>query len=60
MVQHTLRVIENGVLRRIFSPNTARVTDAGENSIVRDIHYLCLSRNIIMFLKSRKIRKQAM
>jgi hypothetical protein len=48
MVQHTLRVIENGVLRRIFSPDKARLTDAGENSIVRDIHYLCLSRNIIM------------
>jgi hypothetical protein len=35
MEEHTLRVFENRVLRRIFAPKRDEVTGVGENCIMR-------------------------
>jgi hypothetical protein len=53
--EHTLRVLENRVLRRIFGPK--REEDGSWRKLHNDeLHDLCSSPNIFRVIKSRRIR----
>jgi hypothetical protein len=53
--EHRLRVFENRVLRRIFEPK--REEDGSWRKLHNDeLHTLCSSPNIVMVIKSRRMR----
>jgi hypothetical protein len=65
--EHKLRMFENRVLRRIFGPNRAGVTEGVKSCITRsfiistlhhneELHNLYSSPSIIRIIKSRRIR----
>jgi hypothetical protein len=52
----TLRVLENGVLRRIFGPKRDEVTKDWKKLHNEELHNLYSSPDIIRMIKSRRIR----
>jgi hypothetical protein len=54
--EHTLRVFENRVLRRIFGPMRDEVTEEWRKLQNEELHNLYSSPDIIRQIKSRKIR----
>jgi hypothetical protein len=54
--EHRLRVFENRMLRRIFSPKTDEVTGDWRNLHNVELHNLYSSPNIIRMIKSRRMR----
>jgi hypothetical protein len=55
--EHTLRVFENSVLRRIFGPKRDEVTEGWRRPHNEELNDLYSSPNIIRVIKSRKMRK---
>jgi hypothetical protein len=53
--EHRLRVFENRVLRRIFSPKRVEVTGDWRKPHNEELHNLYSSPNIIRMIKSRKM-----
>jgi len=56
MEEHTLRVFENRVLRRIFGPKRDELTGEWRKLHNEKINDLYSSRNIVRVIKSRKMR----
>jgi hypothetical protein len=54
--EHTLRVFENRVLRRIFGPKRDEVTGEWRKLHNEELHILYSSANIITQIKSRRMR----
>jgi hypothetical protein len=54
--EHRLRVFENRVLRRIFRPKRDEVTGGWRKLHNEELHNLYCSPNIIMTIKSRRMR----
>jgi hypothetical protein len=54
--QHRLRVFENRVLKRIFGPTRDEVTGEWRKLHNGELHNLCSSPDIIMQIKSRRMR----
>jgi hypothetical protein len=54
--EHRLRVFENRVLRRIFSPKRDEVTGEWRKLHNEELYYLYSSPNIIKTIKSRRMR----
>jgi hypothetical protein len=54
--EHTLRVFENIVLRRIFGPKRVEVTGHWRKLHNEELHNLHSSPNIIRMLKLRRMR----
>jgi hypothetical protein len=54
--ENLLRVLENGVLRRIFGPNRDEVTGEWRKLHNEKLHILYSSPNIIRQIKSRRMR----
>jgi hypothetical protein len=54
--EHELRVLENGVLRRIFGPKRDGVTGGWRKLHNEELHNLYSSPNIIRIIKSRRIK----
>ena len=54
--EHTLRVFENGVLRRIFGPKRDGVTGEWRKLHNEELSDLYSSPNIVRVIKSRKMR----
>jgi hypothetical protein len=54
--EHTLRLFENRVLRRIFGPMWNEVTRGWRKLHNEELHKLCSSPNIVRMNKSRTIR----
>jgi hypothetical protein len=52
--EHTLRVFENGVLRRIFGPKRDEVIGVYRKLHNEELHSLCTSPSIIR-MKSRRM-----
>jgi hypothetical protein len=52
--EHTLRVFENRVLRRIFGPKREEVA-GGWRKLHEELHNLCASLNIIRVIKSSRV-----
>jgi hypothetical protein len=52
--EHTLRVFENRVLRKIFGPK--REVDGSWRKLHNDVHSLYSSPNIVRVIKSRRMR----
>jgi hypothetical protein len=46
--KHTLRVFQNGVLRKIFGPNRDEVTERGEDYITRSF-MICNAHEILFW-----------
>jgi hypothetical protein len=51
-----MRVLENRVLRRIFEPKKDEVTGGWRKLHNEELHNLYSSLNIIMMIKSRRMR----
>jgi hypothetical protein len=54
--EHTLRVFENKVLRRIFGPKGDEVTEGWRKLHNEELHNLYPSSNVIRMIKSRRMR----
>jgi hypothetical protein len=54
--EHTLRVFENRVLRRIFRPKTDEVTEEWRKLRKEGFHDLYSSPSIIIIMKARRLR----
>jgi hypothetical protein len=54
--EHRRRVFENGVLRRIFGPKRDEVTGGWRKLHNEELHNLHSSPNLIIIIKSRRIR----
>jgi hypothetical protein len=54
--EHTQRVFENGLLRRIFGPMTGGVTGGWRKLHNEELHNLYSSPSIIRIIKSRRMR----
>jgi hypothetical protein len=54
--EHTLRVFENRVLRRIFGPRNDEVTGDWKKLHNEELHNFYYSPNIIRMIKSRRMR----
>jgi hypothetical protein len=54
--ERKLRVFENKVLRRIFGPKRDEVTDKWRKLYNKELNKLYSSPNILLMIKSRKIR----
>jgi hypothetical protein len=54
--EHTLRVFENRVLRRILVPKRDEVTGEWRKLHIEELHILYSSQNIIRQIKSRRMR----
>jgi hypothetical protein len=54
--EHSLRVFENRVLRRIFGPKREKVTGHWTKLHSGEIHYLYSSPDVIRQIKSRRMR----
>jgi hypothetical protein len=54
--EHRLRVLENGVLRKIFWSKRGKVTGEGRRLHNKELNDLYSSRNIIRVIKSRILR----
>jgi hypothetical protein len=54
--EHTLRVFENSILRRIFGPKWDEVRGKWRKLHNEELHMLHCFRNIIRQIKSRRIR----
>jgi hypothetical protein len=53
---HRLKVLENGVLRRIFGPKRDEVTGSWRKLHKEKLHNLYSSPNITRMVKSRRMR----
>jgi hypothetical protein len=51
------RVFENRVLRRIFGPKRDEVTGEWRRLHIKELYALCSSPNIILVIKSRRLRR---
>jgi hypothetical protein len=56
--EHRVRVFENRVLRRIFAPLRNRITGSWRKLHNEEFHDLYSSPNIIMVIKSRRMKKE--
>jgi hypothetical protein len=54
--EHRLRVFVNRVLRKIFGPKGAEVTEDWRKLYNEELHNLYSSPNIIRMMKSRRMR----
>jgi hypothetical protein len=54
--EHRLRVFENRILRRIFGPKRAEVTEEWRKLHSEELHNLYSSPDIIRQVKSRRMR----
>jgi hypothetical protein len=54
--EHRLRVLENRVLRIIFGPKRDEVMRDWRKLLNEELHNLYSSRNIIIMIKSRRMR----
>jgi hypothetical protein len=54
--EHTLRVFENRMLRRIFGPKREEVAGGWRRLRNEELHNLYVSPNIIKVIKSRRMR----
>jgi hypothetical protein len=54
--EHKLRVLENGVLRRIFGPKRDEMTGDWRKLHNEELHNLYSSPNIIRMIKSRRMK----
>jgi len=54
--ERRLRVYENRVLRRIFGPKRDDVTEEWRKLRNEELNALCSSRNIVLVIKSGKMR----
>jgi hypothetical protein len=54
--EHRLRMFENRVLRKIFSPKRDEVTDDWRKLHKEELHNLCFSPNVIRIIKSTTMR----
>jgi hypothetical protein len=54
--EHTLRVVENRVLRRLFGPKRDEVTGGWRKLHNEELHDLYSSPGIIRIIKSRRMR----
>jgi hypothetical protein len=54
--EHTLRVLENKVLRRMFGPKRDKVTGDWRKLQNEELHNLYSLPSIITMIKSRKMR----
>jgi hypothetical protein len=54
--EHRLRVFKNGVLGRIFEPETDKVRGGWRKLHNEELHYFYSSPNIIRMIKSRRMR----
>jgi hypothetical protein len=54
--EHSLRVFENRVLRRIFGPKRDKVTGDWRKLNNEELHNLYSSPNIIRMIKSKRMR----
>jgi hypothetical protein len=55
--EHTLRVYENRVFRRIFGPKTDKVKGGWRKLHNEELYNMHSSPNIIRMIKSRRIRR---
>jgi hypothetical protein len=58
--EHTLRVCENRVLRRIFGPKRDEVMGDLRKLHNEELHNLYFSPNVIRMIKSRRMRWEGM
>jgi hypothetical protein len=56
-VKHRLKVSENGVLRKIFGPNTDEVTGEWRGLHNEELYVLYSSPNIIRVIKQQTVRR---
>ena len=54
--KHGIRVFENTVLRRIFGPKREQLTGKWRRLHNKELYTLCSSPNIILVIKSRRIK----
>jgi hypothetical protein len=54
--EHRLRVFENRLLRRIFGPKTAEVTECWRKLHIEELHGLYSSPSIVRVIKARRMR----
>jgi hypothetical protein len=53
--EHTKRAFENRLLKRIFGPNTEKVTGGWRKLHNEELHNIYCSLNIIRMIKSRRV-----
>jgi hypothetical protein len=54
--EHTLRVLRNRVLRRLFGPKRKEVVEGWRRRHTEELHNMYTSPNIVRMIKSRRMR----